>query len=264
MARFALILSILIGLAAAYFGVTTKQRVEGLQSNLTDAKAATTAAQSAEKKAKGELAESQKALEAAQTDLKAKEEEATKAKAEAQEASSKLASAESKAKAAEKQIADIQAELDKAKTVGGEQMKATEILAKLQEANDQKTKLETELAESKQVQQTLQARADELQGKFSGLESQIAEYKSGAIRAGLSGKVLAYNPGWNFVVLNIGDKSGLKSGAQMVVTRSGALIGKVKVTTVEPSTAIADVLPGTLAAGESVQPGDAVVFEGKR
>lgn len=264
MARFALILSILIGLAAAYFGFTTKQRVEGLQSGLTEAKAATTSAQSAEKKAKGELAESQKALEAAQTDLKSKEEEATKAKTEAQEATSKLATAENKAKTVEKQMADIQVELDKIRGESGTKVNAAEMAAKIQEASEQKAKLETELAESKQVQQTLQARADELQAKFAGLEGQIAEYKSGAIRAGLSGKVLAYNPGWNFVVLNIGDKSGLKSGAQMVVTRSGAMIGKVKVTTVEPSSAIADVLPGTLAAGESVQPGDSVVFEGKR
>jgi len=42
------------------------------------------------------------------------------------------------------------------------------------------------------------------------------------------------------------------------------MVGKVRVTTVEPSTAIADVLPGTLAKGQSVQPGDTVIFQGGR
>jgi hypothetical protein len=38
-------------------------------------------------------------------------------------------------------------------------------------------------------------------------------YKGPIVRQGLTGKVLAYNPGWNFVVLNIGDKSGLPETA---------------------------------------------------
>ena len=50
----------------------------------------------------------------------------------------------------------------------------------------------------------------------------------------------------------------------MVVTRAGSMVGKVRVTTVEPNSAIADVLPGTIARGDSVQPGDSVVFEGQR
>ena len=35
-------------------------------------------------------------------------------------------------------------------------------------------------------------------------------------------------------------------------------------TSVEPSTSIADVLPGTVRKGVSVQPGDTVIFEGAR
>jgi hypothetical protein len=50
----------------------------------------------------------------------------------------------------------------------------------------------------------------------------------------------------------------------MIVTRGNSMIGKVRVTSVEPNTAIADVLPGSMARGQSVQAGDAVIYEGAR
>jgi archaellum component FlaG (FlaF/FlaG flagellin family) len=127
-----------------------------------------------------------------------------------------------------------------------------------------KTRAETELAEAKAVAESLKARTDELSNAVDTKERKIKEYQDNFVRQGLSGKVVAYNQGWNFVVLNIGDKAGLKAGVQMVVLRGGNMVGKVKVTSVEPSTAIADVLPGTVGRGESVQPGDTVVFEGNR
>jgi hypothetical protein len=50
----------------------------------------------------------------------------------------------------------------------------------------------------------------------------------------------------------------------MIVVRNGQRVARVRVTSVEPTTAIADVLPGTLGRGETVQPGDTVIVEGSR
>jgi hypothetical protein len=66
------------------------------------------------------------------------------------------------------------------------------------------------------------------------------------------------------VVLNIGDRQGLKANTPMLVVRNGQQVARVRVTSVEPATAIADVLPGTLARGDAVRPGDTVVFQGTR
>ncbi len=129
---------------------------------------------------------------------------------------------------------------------------------------DAKTKLETELAEARQVEQTLNDRVASLDENLAKSTAKVKEYKMNAVRPGLSGKVLAYNPGWNFVVLSIGDNAGLKSGVNMLIARGGAVVGKVRVTSVEPNSAIADVLPGTLARGEQIQPGDTVMFQGNR
>ena len=79
----------------------------------------------------------------------------------------------------------------------------------------------------------------------------------------MTGPVLAYNPGWNFVVLSIGDKQSVKAGKVLVVTRGGQMIARVRVTSVEPSSSIADVIPSSVIRGESVQPGDSVVYEGR-
>ena len=51
-------------------------------------------------------------------------------------------------------------------------------------------------------------------------------------------------------------------GAQMIVKRGDQMVAKIKITSVEPSTAIADVVPGSLARGARVMPGDRVVYTG--
>jgi hypothetical protein len=110
----------------------------------------------------------------------------------------------------------------------------------------------------------LEQQKKEVDTKLVATQSQVDQYKFGIVRAGLSGKILAFNPGWNFVVLSIGDKQGVKANTQMLVMRSGQPIAKVKISSVEPATSIADVIPGSLLKGESVQPGDTVVYEAKR
>jgi hypothetical protein len=44
--------------------------------------------------------------------------------------------------------------------------------------------------------------------------------------------------------------------------RDGTLIGKIRISSVEPSTAIGDVVTSSLERGVQVQPGDIVVYAG--
>jgi hypothetical protein len=48
----------------------------------------------------------------------------------------------------------------------------------------------------------------------------------------------------------------------MLVVRGGSLIGKIRISSVEPSTAIGDIITGSLARGVQVQPGDIVIYAG--
>ncbi len=79
---------------------------------------------------------------------------------------------------------------------------------------------------------------------------------------GLRGTVLAVNQAYNFVVLNLGGRQGVEANSEMLVLRHGALIGRIRVSSVEPATAIGDIISNSLARGVQVQPGDVVIYAG--
>ena len=81
-------------------------------------------------------------------------------------------------------------------------------------------------------------------------------------RAGVHGTVLAYNQAYNFVVLNLGARNGVEPNSEMLVLRDGTLIGKIRISSVEPVTAIGDIITNSLARGVEVQPGDSVIYAG--
>ena len=83
-----------------------------------------------------------------------------------------------------------------------------------------------------------------------------------APRPDVRGKVLAVNHAYNFVVLNLGGRQGVEANTEMLVLRGGTLIGKIRVSSVEPATAIGDIISNSLARGVQVQPGDVVIYAG--
>ena len=137
-------------------------------------------------------------------------------------------------------------------------------LANSEEVNALKAqvaKAETELAESRQVEETLNLRLKDSKSKFSVLEQARRDKERQLQRAKAIGRVLVVNQGWNFVVLSIGDKQGMSPDSTLLVLRGGAQIAKLRVKTIEPSQSIADVIAGSIRKGVTVQPGDNVVFE---
>jgi hypothetical protein len=61
---------------------------------------------------------------------------------------------------------------------------------------------------------------------------------------GLKGSVVAADPRYEFVVLNIGEKQGVFEDGQMLETRNGKLVAKIKITRVDSDRSIANVMPG--------------------
>jgi cell shape-determining protein MreC len=86
--------------------------------------------------------------------------------------------------------------------------------------------------------------------------------RSGAGNPGIRGTVLAVNQAYNFVVLDLGGRQGVEANSEMLVLRGGTLIGKIRISSVEPATAIGDIITSSLARGVQVQPGDIVVYAG--
>ena len=90
----------------------------------------------------------------------------------------------------------------------------------------------------------------------------VQRESSGGRRAGVHGSVLAYNQAYNFVVLNLGARNGVEPNSEMLVLRDGTLIGKIRISSVEPATAIGDIISNSLARGVQVQNGDSVIYAG--
>jgi hypothetical protein len=75
---------------------------------------------------------------------------------------------------------------------------------------------------------------------------------------GARGNIVAVDPKWNFVVLDVGEKGGAKPKGVFMVSRNGKLVGKVRVATVQPDRSIANVVPGWQL--DEIMEGDQVIF----
>ncbi len=231
---------------------------------------------------KNKLADKQSLIANAQTDTTNARSDAAKAKADQKKAETARAEAESKANDLQNQLATAASETA---TLKGQVDTATaSVQAKQQEIDNLNQKLaaatpppamtpapEIMAALDKANHQLaeLQVIKDGLEGQLkSARDAQQAAQRHLAVREGqeamngLQGRVLAVDRNWNFVVLNLGGRSGVNTNVQMIVRRGGSLVGRVRITSVEPAQSIADIVPNSVPAGVSVQAGDTVVFAG--
>jgi cell shape-determining protein MreC len=74
---------------------------------------------------------------------------------------------------------------------------------------------------------------------------------------GLKGKVLAVDPKYEFVVLDVGTDQGALERGEMLINRSGRLVAKVRILSVQPNRSIANVLPEWKQA--EIMEGDAAI-----
>ncbi len=83
--------------------------------------------------------------------------------------------------------------------------------------------------------------------KVGSLTTRLARYEGREqkvpLRHDLRGEVVAVDPKYDFVVLNIGENDGVLERGEMLVNRGGKLVAKVRVLSVEPQSSVANVLP---------------------
>ena len=193
------------------------------------------------------LTTSQTAEAKARKEAKQQTEAADKAKKELETAKTDLAAASEKADQQEKRANELAARLDKttlerndsqaevarwrASGLTLEQIKAT--LAdnkRLVSENDALNK------ENRVLGRTLTQKQSELD-ILTGTKTKVD------LPATLKGKVIAVDPKYEFVVLNIGLDDGVLARGEMLVNRSGKLVAKVRILTAEPHRSVANVLP---------------------
>jgi hypothetical protein len=119
-----------------------------------------------------------------------------------------------------------------------------------------------ELARTKQARDTYVAENKILNEKVTDLNERWNKYFGDTgpviLPTGLKGKIVAVDPKFDFVVLNIGKDQGALVRGEMMVNREGRLLGKVRIASVEKDHCIANILPDW-KRGE-VMEGDEVLY----
>ncbi len=259
-------LAILLLVLSAVFGFLNGQKIKALRANLANAQ---TARDAAERRVHNKLSAPAGGTVAAEEQGKVAEAEnrAAKAQAELVRIQKEKADLQAKLDDSQKELAALQAHMQE----GGKASNASAAgsPAATAPAADQQAQLDD-------LRRQLDAAEKEkafLSEKLQDIQEHAAQPKeekkrretvreSSPRRTGLRGTVLAVNQAYNFVVLNLGARHGVESNAEMLVLRDGALIGKIRISSVEPATAIGDIITNSLARGAQMQPGDNVIYAG--
>jgi len=234
MLRFSLIIAVLAGIAAlAVSQLKVADKIKTLTADLETTRQSLSTSQEAERKAKKEAKDATAAADKAKKDL-----ETTR---------NDLAAASEKADQQEKRANDLAARLDRT----------------TQERNDAQAKLAAWLALGRSIDELkammvenkkLVGENDALKDENKVLGRTLNQTKSElALLTGpkttvdlppsLKGKVIAVDPKYEFIVLNIGLEDGVLTRGEMLVNRSGRLVAKVRILSAEPHRSVANVLP---------------------
>ena len=129
---------------------------------------------------------------------------------------------------------------------------------KLAELQQEKTDRDEEVASLGQKIAMSIERVKNLGDQATALRTREAWQAQGIIPDRFRSRIRSVDNNWGFVVIDAGNRSGVTSGAVLDVKRNGEVIGQVRVTNVEQSRAVADILKGSLTEGITVQVGDSV------
>ena len=257
-------LAILLLVLAAFFGFLNSQKMKTLRATVATAQAARDVA---ERRIREKLNPSAGGAVEDQDKVAQAENRAAKAEAEFAKIQKEKADLQAKLDENQKEIASLQTPVQEAEknpnASPADNSAATAPAADLQsQVDDLRRQLDSAEKEKAFLSEKLQDIQDRADQPKEGKKRREAVRETAPRRTGLRGTVLAVNQAYNFVVLNLGTRHGVESNAEMLVLRDGALVGKIRISSVEPATAIGDIITSSLARGAQMQPGDNVIYAG--
>ncbi len=192
-----------------------------------------------------------KELETMKDSLSKAERAKAEAAAKKEEVAKLLEEASTAKTTASKELSDLE---QKMKDLGGLDAMVAEL--KAQEAK--RVEYEKQISEAKSAMESALARK-------ASMDKQIAEVKridlwqqTGTMAPTFRSRITAVNPDWGFVTIGAGNASSVTRQAKLDVVRGNAVVGKVIVTHVSPGSSAAEIVPGSVAPGDSILPGDQV------
>ncbi len=249
-------ISILFLTLSLVFGFLNTHRIKGLRNQLADTISARDVATAGRAASERKLKSREAEFTAANTRATAAEQKSIAVEAERTKAQTEKAELESKLRASKGQVGDLQKQIAGATVSGGAGTEAVNEMKK--QLEDTRKQLEAAEHEKSVLADKVKAAQDQV----TTMEEEKRRSAPVSNKPGIHGKVLAVNQAYNFVVLGIGERQGVIPNVELLVMRNGAFIGKIRISAVEPTTSIGDIITNSLARGVQVQPGDTVIYAG--
>lgn len=245
---------------SAVFAVLNLQKTRGLRSDFVQSESARQIADQQRVSQEKRLKDREAAVAAAKEKFGDTQSKVANTEAELAKVQTERNELQTKLRANEAEIADLRARVESAgmkNAPGAAPVTSTaELQAQLEDAKKQ-----LDAAEREKI--LLSDKMKVTQEKSTQIETEKKHRPPpGPSNPGIRGTVLAVNQAYNFVVLSMGARQGVEPNSEMLILRSGSFIGKIRISSVEPATAIGDIITSTLARGVQVQPGDTVVYAG--
>ena len=244
---------------SAVFGILNLQKTRRLRTEILRTEGARQTAEQLRLSREKELMGREAAVAEANAKFASTQNKVATTEAELLKAQTEKSDLEAKLRANETEIAELRNRIESAElkpATGTSSITSTaELQAQLEDAKKQ-----LEAAEKEKV--LLADKMKSTQERATQVETAKTRRPVSVNRPGIRGSVLAVNQAYNFVVLSLGGRQGVEPNSEMLVLRGGSFIGKIRISSVEPATAIGDIITSSLARGVQVQTGDIVVYGG--
>jgi predicted nucleic acid-binding Zn-ribbon protein len=251
-------ISVLLLAVAGVFSFLNTQKAKALRDNLVTVTSARDDLEHRRAAEQKQIKERETATSTAAAKITENESRVAKAEADLVQLQTEKADLQSKLQAAQTEVSNFQTQIQEATAKPSDNPGAPSMNELQAQLDDARKQLESAERENSFLSEKIRTAQDH----STQLQEERRQRGPTSTRSGVRGTVLAVNQAYNFVVLNLGGRNGVEPNAEMLVFRDGTVIGKIRVSTVEPSTAIGDIVTGSLARGVQVQPGDVVVYAG--
>lgn len=152
----------------------------------------------------------------------------------------------------EKALVELQKKLE---GLGG----LDEVVAQLKLLEAKKAQLEADKKNTIDVTAALVAHKKSTDDVITALKIREIYQKTGTVREGASTRIVEVSQELGFYVFGAGNSANITKNSKWDVVRDNTVIARLVVTHIEQNRAVAELVPGTLAQGNQVMPGDRVV-----
>lgn len=238
--------------ASCYFAWSNQKDLAAERDRESNAKANLKAAQDVKKEGDEALIAKKTALEAVQKELAAQKEETVKLGVQVQEREVSHGIVKGNLEQIQQQVAAVEKQIEDAGDI-------EKLIAQVEKLKKDQAEAEAAVANQTQRLSAAQEAYTSLVSATDKLRETEARGRRGVVDPGFTARISQYFPEWDFVILNKGNSGGVFANADLDVKRGKDVIARIKVKNVEQYGSIAELIPGSLAAGQAIRTGDTVV-----